>query len=505
MKKINFLAISAVAAMCGFTSCDDKNECGCDCNQPIVERIEMVNNPGVSIPLDSAIAAGNTVALFGENLGSVKAIYFAEEKAELKPAFVTDNTIVFTVPTVYSTCKARFVTAACQAGFEGYPIVKVSPATVTMIYNEFASDTIKLKGNSFIASEENPVDVYFYGEGDELIKSPKTVVISENEIAAAIPEGVVDTKPIRVTNVAAPTVELASDSRLLFRDKRNVLVDFEPGNDVLFMKGDTISGKYPSMEVGKCGEGYGYLNDKNWSSDAAFISYQPYLPEFAIYDESVTVFGDFASKIKAGEYDINNFCVKFEINVPEDKKMMFDVMTIGFTDGKNNTKEKFRNYAAYLNTCEPNLDTNKDGVQSINPKGCKKSFYTNGWMTVCIPFSEFIFNAAAKSYGSSYANVILGDFSKEKDYEILGDPANIGSYVSKRSYSEYYKNPMHPNFWGGFILGFTPSDGGDTDHTDFAMGIDNIRIVPYDGNGAFYPALKFGVPACHFYDAPVLK
>lgn len=504
MKKINFLAISAVAAMCGFTSCDDKNECGCDCNQPIVERIEMVNNPGVSIPLDSAIAAGNTVALFGENLGSVKAIYFAEEKAELKPAFVTDNTIVFTVPTVYSTCKARFVTAACQAGFEGYPIVKVSPATVTMIYNEFASDTIKLKGNSFIASEENPVDVYFYGEGDELIKSPKTVVISENEIAAAIPEGVADTKPIRVTNVAAPSAEEAQDSKILFRDKRNILVDFEPGKDVLYMKGDTISGKYPVMEIGKSGEGYGYIDDKSWDAKT-FISYQPYLPDFAIYDESVTVFGDFALKIKNKEYDINNFCLKFEINVPEDKKMQFDVMAIGFTDGKASDLSTFRKYSAYFNPCIPNLDTNKDGVQSIINSGCKKSFSTNGWMTVCIPFSEFIFNASAMSYGSSYANLIKGDFSKDKDYTILADPANVEGYVSKRSYSEYYSNPQHPKFWGGLVLGFTPNDGGDAGHLDFAMGIDNIRIVPYDGNGAYYPALTYGEPACHFYDKPILK
>lgn len=502
MKKINFLAMSAVAAMCGFTSCDDKNECGCDCNQPIVERIETVNNPGVSIPLDSAITAGETIALFGENLGSVKAIYFAEQKAELKPAFVTDNTIVFTIPTVYATCQARFVTAACQAGFEGYPIVKVSPATVTMIYNEFATDSIRINGNSFIGSENSPVDVYFYGEGDELIKSPKTIVISENRITAAIPEGVVDTKPIRVTNVAAPTVEEAQDSKILFRDKRNILVDFEPERDVLFMKGDTTGteSSIDKMKVGSDG-GFGILNNKSWKA-STFFSYQPYLPDFALCDENTTLFRDFTSEINSS--NIGDYCFKFEINVPEKKQMMFDVMVLGFTTGDETSLGTFRKFSAYFQPCVPKINKDKDGVESL-ASTCEKGFFTNGWMTVTIPLSEFFFNASNMSYGSSYANVIKGDFSNGEDYKILGDPASAASFVSKRTYPEVYSDPEDTEAYGGFVIGFTPNDGGDTGHTDFAIGIDNIRIVPNDGNGAYYPALGFGKPTRDFYEAPVLK
>ncbi|MBO5800014.1 MAG: hypothetical protein J6R41_08330 [Paludibacteraceae bacterium] len=504
MKKINFLAMSAVAAMCGFTSCDDKNECGCDCNQPIVERIEMVNNPGVSIPLDSAIAAGSTVALFGENLGSVKAIYFAEEKAELKPAFVTDNTIVFTIPTVYSTCKARFVTAACQAGFEGYPIVKVSPATVTMIYNEFATDTIRIKGNSFIASEGSSVDVYFYGEGDEFIKSPKTVVYGENEIAAAIPEGVVDTKPIRVTNVAAPSVENAYDSRILFRDKRNILVSFDEESSVCLLKGDTTGSHPEEMEIGANGN-FAFLNDKAWSP-AALISYQPFLPEFNLFEDK-SVFMDFEDAIKNGELNLCDFCVKFEINVLESNKIKFDVMAIGFTDGKESGMGQFRQYAAYFNPCKAKEITNDNGSKEIKGE-FETEFYTRGWMTVTIPFSEFMFNAEAMSYGSGYQAMLDNNTEAENYWKIFADPDNISSqsYVGSRPKCEGYPEiGGRTKRWHGLILGYTPNDGGNTNNTDVAVGIDNIRVVPNDENGAFYPALNWGVAKRHFYDAPVLK
>lgn len=492
MKKINFLAISAVAAMCGFTSCDDKNECGCDCNQPIVERIEMVNNPGVSIPLDSAITAGNTVALFGENLGSVKAIYFADEKAELKPAFVTDNTIVFTIPTVYSTCKARFVTAACQAGFEGYPIVKVSPATVTMIYNEFATDTIRLKGNAFIKSDDSPVDVYFYGEGDEFIKSPKTVVYGDNEIAAAIPEGVVDTKPIRVTNVAAPTVEEAQDSKILFRDKRNILVSFDEESSICLYKGDT-TGSYPDeMKIGADGN-FAFLNNKAWDA-TALVSYQPFLPEFNLFEDK-SVFMDFEDAIENGELSLCDFCLKFEINVLEENKIKFDVMAIGFTDGKESGMGQFRQYAAYFNPCKPKVISNENGSKEIKGE-FETEFYTDGWMTVTIPFSEFMFNAEAMSYGSGYQAMLDNNTSAENYWKIFADPDNTQnqSYVGSRPKCESYPEiGGRTKRWHGFLLGYTPNDGGNTGNTDIAVGIDNIRVVPNDENGAFYPALNWGV------------
>lgn len=383
----------------------------------------------------------------------------------------------------------------------------IGKAFATMIYNEFAVDTIRIKGNSFIGSETVPVNVYFYGKNDSFVVSPKTMVLSENEIIAVIPNDIANSKPIRITNSVVTDVNEALDSKFLFRDDRNILVDFE--SNMLYMNGDTTGVTFEKMELGKNGK-YGVIADKSWDANS-FLSFQPYMDA----PSEKTVFGDFAKEIKNGNLNINDFCIKFEINVPEDKAMKLDIMTFGFTNGDEATLGTYRKFAAFFNPCIPVIDTKPVSSwdeQETEPKDiqymtsvCKKRFYTHGWMTVTIPLSEVFFSASNLAYGSSYENVSKGDFSNGDDYKILGDPANSKSFVSKRTYPEVYTDPEDTEAYGGFIIGVSPNDGGDESHNDFAIGFDNIRIVPNDGNGAIYPALKYGVPERHYYDAPILK
>ena len=178
----------------------------------------------------------------------------------------------------------------------------IGKAFATMIYNEFAVDTIRIKGNSFIGSETAPVNVYFYGKNDSFVVSPKTMVLSENEIIAIIPNDIANSKPIRITNSVVTDVNEALDSKFLFRDDRNILVDFE--SNMLYMNGDTTGVTFEKMEQGKYGK-YGVIADKSWDANS-FLSFQPYMDA----PSEKTVFGDFAKEIKNGNLD-------YELDVTE--------------------------------------------------------------------------------------------------------------------------------------------------------------------------------------------
>lgn len=489
MKKINYLAMSFLAAAFGFASCDDKNDCGCDCNQPIIDRVELtdggVDSLGVKINFaDSTVSGGQTVAVFGENLGGIKSVSFVGKSgnvfnAVLKPAFITDNVVVYTVPDLTEDCQAIYRTAACPDGFALAPFAKVSQAKITMVYNEFANDgdTLKIKGANFIGDE---IKVFFYkdAENTEEIESPSVTKVGADKLFAVIPEGVAEGSIFRVQTVAGKV-----DSPIKLRDRSNILIDFDNNTEIVYRHAQP-------------GENYADLFTQKSYKDGKFevfdlkasewqvLSYQPFAPELAdagVKPAYPTVFGPYISDIKEGKIDACNFVVKFEINVNEKRPLIGEAYQIGFFDGANDVDNATRKFGALFTFSKINWNTASSPWEWTSAE----NFYTDGWMTVSVPLSEFLWNSESR------------DILCAPDTKCESESAAWGHESHNPYCAVYGGNPSDRAKWGG--LGFLSNPYSSGSHIGKgAMAVDNIRLVPDDKNGAYFPKFGFGVPERSF-------
>lgn len=483
MKKINYLAMSFLAAAFGFASCDDKNDCGCDCNQPIIDRVELtdggVDSLGVKINFaDSTVSGGQTVAVFGENLGGIKSVSFVGKSgnvfnAVLKPAFITDNVVVYTVPDLVEDCQAIYRTAACPEGFALAPFAKVSQAKITMVYNEFANDgdTLKIKGANFIGDE---IKVFFYkdAENTEEIESPSVTKVGADKLFAVIPEGVAEGSIFRVQTVAGKV-----DSPIKLRDRSNILIDFDNNTEANFRKaepGENYSNLFAPESSYKGGK---FQVFDLGASDWQVVSYQPFSPELSGYTPAYqTVFGPYEADIKAGKIDACGFVVKFEINVNEEKPLKGEAYQFGFFEGVAAPDDAARECSAIFTFSEYSWDKTGSPWEFASAK----EFYTDGWMTVSVPLNDFLWNTASRDL------LCAPDTKCDKEDAAWGN-------ADRMSYCALYSGELNNLYWGGFAILSNPYSSGQK-FGKGAMAIDNIRIVPNDKNGAYYSKFGFGIP-----------
>lgn len=498
MKKINYLAVSLLAAAFGFASCDDKNDCGCDCNRPIIDRVELTDGGtdslGAKINLiDSTVSGGQTIAIFGENLGGIKSVAFVGvntgivKEAVLKSAFITDNIIVYKVPDLTEDCKAIYRTAACPDGFEMAPFAKVSPAKIAMVYNEFANDgdTLKIKGANFIGDD---IKVIFYKDAEctEEIESPSVVRISSDKLFAVIPEGVAESTIFTVETVAGRT-----NSSIKLRDRSNVLIDFDNNIEAVYLKGcnengepmqyanlfhkdgnkSYKAGKYGTFDLAKLPDSWGVISYQPFHDDVVASGFKPAYPN---------VFGPYAEGIKNGDYSICDFTVKFEINVSESKPLKGEAYQVGFWSGDNVVPDNItRRHGAIFTFSEIVWDKTAGSWEPAE----FKEFYTDGWMTVSVPFSEFLWNSENRDILCSPDNYC------EKEDAAWGNEERL-------PYCATY-NTTSRAAWGGIaILSNKHSSGGNVGNG--VIAIDNIRVVRDDKGGAYYPKNGYGVPERSF-------
>ncbi len=339
-----------------------------------------------------------------------------------------------------------------------------------LFYNEFAKegDVLKIKGGQF--TKGAAVKVLFHNGTDFAIESPKAELKSQNEIWAVVPAGVAESHPVKIVS---GTTELVTD--VLYKDTRNVIVNFDSKREQLFISGSVE--KYPALfGEGATGD-YGVFDDiRSWQA----VVYQS--ARVGAEAEHPTVFGPFTKDIVDGKINIREFAIKFEVNVNKSNPIIGEAFEFGFCNGNDEDPiGNVRNCAAYWCASEYiwNKDLDQWEIDSAKP------FSTDGWMTVTIPFTELLW--------------------KSKNMSICADAANNGKYVNAAwtdykhhySYAQLNPNPEDVAKWGG--LSINVNEYGSCFHQDrYKVAIDNIRIVPDDGAGALYLKKDYGVAKRHY-------
>ena len=531
MKKFLIPITAALAAMASFTSCDDATDCGCECSRPVISKIETIDGETsavVSVDLaNDSIDAGSTVIVTGKNLGNVTAVTIEGKDAGLKPAFRTDNTLVFTLPSVAKSTKAVFYTKSCPSGYTMDLFnVRVGAPEIFMAYNEFVPEggLLKLKGKNFVGDQIyvgfvstdgqiNWVNVPAYGAGVEGGAGIKDE--DGTELWVNVPAGVAESNPLYVWNFIA---NKQSVSKIIFRDTRNMLADFENHLEYNFHSGSvtkndadgtynvysytgfgadgvqSVPGNYTNAASGI--NQFGIITPEDWTA----ISYIATGDNET--DDQKTVFANVIDDARA---NYANYCVKFELFVPEDYALDGAALTIGFS-GNQTAMSAPREYAAWFCPSQVSWTT----TSTPWTVSSAKSFYTDGWMTVTIPMSEFIWNISMMNPTTSaqnYVNKTYSEIPETDASKIYGDGGTSGDPSAHLSYVQHAISAgtdladEDGEFFSGLFMIYSNDDAIKSDDS-FLFAIDNVRLVKYDGNGAIYPKLNFGVPSQHYSSAP---
>ena len=485
-----------LALVCFFgvalSSCDD--DCGCD---PVIQHII----PADKTAKDSLIVGANSgeyIIIVGENLASVTGVFFDNTPAVLNPAFMTNNYIILQIPEVAaSTQVIRLTTAQGRHLIENF-MINIPPPEIRMFYSEFVEydDILRVRGRFFF----NP-RVFFFDEDGNEIPAASVETKGSTEMFIKVPGEVTHSRPIVVYTGSGRT-----ESRILFRDRRNIIIDFD--EYTALNTGTMVMGGtgYPNYEPkwkedlmhllpeeyhgeGKLPKGCDGLYDQinvidRWGAPGSLIAYHI----AAVGREFPRpLVGDFAS------YDVRELVLKFEVYTPKAYSINGIYATIAFpprgnawnaTGGRDLSKSDNPNIsvpAAWFCPFELDIDrSNPDSwgwTKGIGATNVRTPFFTDweelshkgNWMTVSIPLSTFIWNVVDRSIFS----VMQENFAVNMPFPYRA----INTELTK----DWDKD------MGEFMFMWEPEQWSPSDQTggsgSFLFFVDNFRVVPDDGGG----------------------
>lgn len=517
MNKTKFYTIGLIAGSLFATSCDDRLDCGCDCNMPKLESWEILNTEDAKNE-DGTVNSGTAIVVYGKNLTDITAISFGGKNAELLPAFMEDNKIVFQVPEgIPEDCVAHITTASCEQGFDSDLLrVVVAPPCVTMCDNEMAVKTLKVVGNSLF----EPLTAKFWDGEDHTIEASTadgTIVIDDqNHATITIPDGVADNGTIVFVGNAGE-----SETNFIFRDTRNLLITHDDEEYLNLFNQDKPDAERVDEETGMV---IGLPKPKETLKNTIFKS-ENTRGDFSIFHDlagytawtyspsgeanptdvkpkTPTPFGCFTESIVNGDTKFSDYVIKFEVFVSAENPINGNGLAVAFY---NSVWQDIRNWCAFWQPSKATFGKDADGVWTAS---CTCENWTSGgdWLTITIPMDEIRYNFTAKDYFCSAQNDRKITDGSDVEYAGFGDSENGLPLLEHPDYAKLAKILDGNRVKNIQSLGF---EFGNADQPNKEgrplIAVDNLRVVPADNNGGVYPLLKWGQPTRDFYLNPVFS
>lgn len=212
INKIVLILLMTVGVVSAFVSCKKDNSAG----TPTIDYVR-VTKPESSDSLLIGAGQGQLIAIIGNNLKDAVEVWFNDQQARLTPTYITNTTILVSVPTQIPATVNNKLKILFKNGYQLlYDFqVQISKPLVTSMACEFVPDgqVATIYGNYFYA----PLTVTFTGGATGTIVSRK-----DGELQVQVPTGV-QPGPITIkTNFGQVT------STFWFRDSRNHLIDGDP-------------------------------------------------------------------------------------------------------------------------------------------------------------------------------------------------------------------------------------------------------------------------------------
>jgi hypothetical protein len=311
---------------------------------------------------------GSTIAIMGQNFRDVDEIWFNDQKAFVNFSFVTNTSIIVTIPNIIpATVNNKLLLInSNKTDTLKYPFgVDVPAPFVSSLLCEYvdAGKTAVVKGNFFINDPSSPLKVIFPGNIEGTITNA-----SINEISVTVPQGA-GVGPIQVKSIYGTT-----RSTFYFRDDRNIVLDFDALTASGGWRSGIIGNSNPAPVKGNYVRFRGTMKGgagATWGEDDFSFNLWP--------------ISNGRANVPIYTGDIATAAIKFECYVVE--AWQASALQMIFTPYATNS-------------------TNSYIADSNVPRGLwipwKESgtFKTEGWITVSVPLSEFKYKADGGTCGN---------------------------------------------------------------------------------------------------------
>lgn len=426
IKNINgaLFAMALVAAGAGFTSCEDEpDKYEVAGGTPTIDYVRPVDVASKDSLLTAA-SLDNTICIVGRNLRSVTKINFNDQKAVLNTSYMTDNTIIVTVPkTIPNKVSDKIYFITSKQDTVTYDFKTVVPAPIiSSMSNEWADagEEVTIKGDYFLDYDNSHLNIKV---GENYTIPYEDLKISQNSIKFNMPEDMPKHEPIYITTINGTT-----KAGFRYMDNRGMLFDFDTpwkeGGEVLgnngwhnrtiTSDGTSLSGNY--MVLGETAMGSdGGWNDGNFSFEYWPGSWQD--PETYSSRPRIQDLADFS--------DWENMSLKFEMCIPKDNSWSAAPMQIYFgsvtqiTNGAAGVKDIYGNVLAGANNTFFHEQGKLARAIYMPWQNTEDKLYNteDKWVTVTIPLANFVYDYDGNK-GLSYSGV--NDFSAFNIFVVKG-------------------------------------------------------------------------------------
>ena len=375
------------AAALGFASCEDYPDAFVLADgKPTVNYVRYADR---DVLIEQAYM-GEVVCFVGENLCSVRELFFNDQKAVLNTSFMTENTLVAAVPgnlPKVKTDKVYMITKGEDTLSVDFKVMMPAPQLKSMSceFQQPGTD-VTIYGNYF----SEPMTLMFEDGNGAVVTSFKSV--SMTEMTFTIPA---DAKPGKIK---LETESGRARSPFSYYDFCGGLItDFDGGTDVVpqgwnfsgtYSSEGGIMGNYVELKSASAMSPDGAWNEDfkidfwcgNWGGDPMSITSGPGVPICNIIDFT----------------NFQNMALKFELYIPSSNPWMAGAMQLIFCSSDKAANDSWQNNKFVHTSAE---DGGLDLCRGLyRPWEATGSFDTGDkWITVTVPFSEFTYNADGTS------------------------------------------------------------------------------------------------------------
>lgn len=202
-----------------FTACEDQPDAFE--NTGGLPEVSYIRLP-YTASSDSLIVSGymgNTICMVGNNLTSIRRLYFNDQEATLNTSYITGNTLLVDIPnTIPGVVSDKIYMVSCNNDTVTYDFhVSVPAPMVRTMSFEYApvGSVVTINGDYFIDDPNVPLSVKF-GEIPAVIEH-----FTKTAIDVVVPEGAAESA------VTVETVYGATKSVFHYRESRGLMFDFD--------------------------------------------------------------------------------------------------------------------------------------------------------------------------------------------------------------------------------------------------------------------------------------
>ncbi len=390
MKLYNWMSGAALlAAGLSLASCDDTpNAFELTDGVPTIKFVRTTD-PAAADSLITGAFLDKTICIVGENLTSIREMYFNDQKAILNTSFITDNTLIVDVPgNIPAEVTNKIYMTTKNGNKLEYPFkVNVPSPSVVSLSNEYArpGELVTITGNYFIDDPNVPLTVTMPGGLQVPAENIKSM--TQSQIEFEVPAGAETEGRIFVS-----TIYGEGRSNFFYHDSRGMLFDFDGKTGLDFANNCWHAHAAKSDEWSLTGN-YVQLGDPSttmdetgaWNDNAYSLEYWP--GDWGLGANSFPSSGQgmlLTDLVNFSDYE--NMCLKFEMCVPAANPWSAGAMQLIFAP-----------YSAVQLTAANNTFFHE--TPDLLPRALYRPWQTTGsydtadkWVTVTVPFSAFSFD-----------------------------------------------------------------------------------------------------------------